>query len=159
MISQTTEYALRAMVLFHSERGKAWTTAELASQARVPGDYLAKVLQRLGRAGLIAGSRGAKGGYRLAKRRKKITILEVVRAVDPLPRIHRCPLGLRSHGAKLCPLHRRLDEAAALVEASFGGATLDELTEKPTTAGRRPCRFPAKAATAVIAAAAAAKRP
>jgi Rrf2 family protein len=141
MISQTTEYALRAMVLFHSEREKAWTAAELAAETKVPGDYLAKVLQRLGRAGLIAGSRGAKGGYRLAKKRGKITILEVVQAVDPLPRIHRCPLGLRSHGTKLCPLHRRLDEAAAQVEASFGGTTLDELTKKPA-AGLRPCRFP-----------------
>jgi DNA-binding IscR family transcriptional regulator len=51
----------------------------------------------------------------------------VVHAVDPLPRIHTCPLHLQSHGVKLCALHRRLDDAFALVEKAFRSSTIADL--------------------------------
>jgi len=54
-------------------------------------------------------------------------MLTVVNAVDPIPRIQTCPLGLKEHGVNLCPLHRRLDDAYSLVERAFASTTLDEL--------------------------------
>lgn len=62
---------------------------------------------------------------------EKLTILDVINAVDPIKRIHTCPLNFRTHGAQLCPLHRRLDRALALVEDEFKNTTLAEvLAEK-----------------------------
>ncbi|HVJ65335.1 MAG TPA: Rrf2 family transcriptional regulator [Bdellovibrionota bacterium] len=149
MISQTTEYALRAMVLLCSDTDRSWKTSEIARLTKVPPDYLAKVLQQLGRADLVVGTRGAGGGFRLAKDPKGTTLLEVVNAVDPLPRIRTCPLGLRSHGTRLCALHKRLDAATQLVENAFGESTLAELvaqSHEPTAS--RPCDFPLRASTA-----------
>ena len=40
----------------------------------------------------------------------EVTILDVVNAVDPIQRIKTCPLGLKTHGVRLCPLHRRMDD-------------------------------------------------
>lgn len=143
MFSHTTEYALRAMVILSSDREKVWTNTELAGLSKVPSDYLAKVLQLLSRSELIHGSRGAKGGYRLVKDPEKITILEVVQAVDPIERIKKCPLGIKSHGTNLCPLHRRLDDAAAAIETEFGKASLMELVEQGMLPGAsKPCDFP-----------------
>ena len=57
---------------------------------------------------------------------------DVVQSVDPIQRIKTCPLGLTSHGVNLCPLHRRLDEAIALVEQALRNSTLAELVAEPT---------------------------
>lgn len=62
-----------------------------------------------------------------ASARKKISILEVVNAVDPIARITTCPLGLEAHGPNLCALHKKLDEVAAEIERSFGATTLRDL--------------------------------
>jgi DNA-binding IscR family transcriptional regulator len=62
----------------------------------------------------------------------ELTILEVVNAVEPIGRIRECPLGLRSHGVRLCPLHKRLDDAVAMVEAAFRDTTLAEVLNEPS---------------------------
>jgi Rrf2 family protein len=77
--------------------------------------------------------RGIGGGVVLAKRPAKLTILDVVNAVEPIVRIRKCPLGLKSHGVHLCPLHRRMDNALATIESAFGDTTLAELLAEPTT--------------------------
>lgn len=143
MISLTTEYALRAMVILSSDTERAWSNSEIAELTKVPSDYLSKVLQQLTRAKLIESLRGSKGGFRLIKDPEKLTILEVVQTVDPLPRILRCPLGLKSHGIKLCALHRRLDSAMEMVEKAFAESTLSELVSTERTKKvSRPCEFP-----------------
>lgn len=68
----------------------------------------------------------------LTKAADKITVLEVVNAVDPIQRIRTCPLGLAAHGVRLCPLHKRLDNAMATVEAAFEHTTLAEILAEPT---------------------------
>ena len=76
--------------------------------------------------------RGVGGGMSLAKPAAELTILEVVNAVEPIQRIKTCPLGLKSHGVRLCPLHRRVDDAMAMVESAFGKTTLAEILSEPT---------------------------
>ena len=68
----------------------------------------------------------------LVKSPEELTILEVVNAVEPIQRIRVCPLGLATHGIRLCPLHRRLDEAMAMVEDAFRRTTLAEVLAEPT---------------------------
>lgn len=132
MISQTVEYALRAVIHLASEAPKARTTDEIAEITRVPRAYLSKVLQSLSRAGLVRSQRGLGGGMTLTKPANELTILEVVSAVDPIQRIRTCPLGLEVHGVHLCPLHKRLDNALAMVENAFGGTTLAEVLAEPS---------------------------
>ena len=132
MFSQTVEYALRAVAHLAYEAPSARTTEQLAEATRVPPAYLSKVLQALSRGGIVKSQRGVGGGMSLVKRPDELTILEVVNAVEPIQRIKTCPLGLKSHGVRLCPLHRRLDDAMAQVEAAFGGTTLAEVLNEPT---------------------------
>ncbi|MCC6491421.1 MAG: Rrf2 family transcriptional regulator [Pirellulales bacterium] len=140
MISQTAEYALRAVVYLASQKDVPRTTAYVAEATKMPAGYLAKVMQSLCRAGLIQSRRGLNGGFLLKNQPGEITLLAIVNAVDPIRRYPECPLGIVSHGRRLCPLHRRLDEAAAMVEAAFQKTTVAELIETP----REPksCRFP-----------------
>jgi Rrf2 family protein len=99
----------------------------------VPRDYLAKILQGLARGGIVTTQRGVGGGVTLGRDPADLTILDVVNAVEPIRRITTCPLGLKTHGVRLCPLHRRLDSAMATVEAAFGKTTLAEILAEPTS--------------------------
>ena len=89
------------------------------STRSLPVSYLAKILQVLTRANLIHSQRGAKGGFVLGVPAQQLTLLDVVRVVDTSYRIAKCPMELPLHVARLCPLHRRLDEAAASVETTI----------------------------------------
>jgi len=132
MFSQSVEYALRAVVHLADKAPEPRTTDQIATATRVPKAYLSKILQGLSRGGIVHSQRGIGGGMTLTKRPDELTILEVVNAVDPIRRIKTCPLGIETHGIRLCPLHRRLDNAMATVEAAFGRTTLAEVLAEPS---------------------------
>ncbi|MCO6044356.1 Rrf2 family transcriptional regulator [Aeoliella sp. ICT_H6.2] len=128
MLSMTAEYALRAVAYLASDTSIAFSADVLAKQTKVPRRYLTRVLQDLCAAGLVQSRPGPGGGYELIPRTDKLTILDVVNMVDPIERIKKCPLGLKSHKA-LCPLHAELDKAFAATEAAFAGVTIKQLVE------------------------------
>jgi Rrf2 family protein len=132
MFSQTTEYALRAVVWLAVHHDSPQTTQQIAAATRVPAGYLSKVMQALGRADLVGSQRGLHGGFVLSRPPEAINVLEVVDAVDPIRRIEICPLGLKSHGQKLCALHRRLDNAIAHIEKTLAESTLADLLLEPS---------------------------
>jgi len=141
MFSQTVEYALRAVVHLADQAPSPRTTEQIAVATLVPKAYLSKVLQGLCHAKIMQSKRGLGGGMVLTKPPSELTILEVVNAVEPIGRIRECPLGLTAHGVRLCPLHKRLDNAMAMVEEAFRQTTLAEILAEPTKS-RPLCDFP-----------------
>ncbi len=129
MFSQTVEYALRAMVVLANAPDSPQTAQSISDIAKLPPDYLFKVMQPLVKAGLVVAQRGKRGGFMLGRNSGEVTIFDVVNAVDPIHRIHTCPLKLRTHGIRLCPLHRKLDSALAMVEDALKSSTLAEVIE------------------------------
>jgi len=59
-------------------------SAEITGRQGIPRRYLEQVLQQLVRAGILEGVRGPKGGYRLARERRRVTVGEIVRVVRAL---------------------------------------------------------------------------
>lgn len=131
MLSQTVEYALRAVVHLAIHSPQPQTTGEIAAATQVPTAYLSKVLQGLREKGIVRLQRGVGGGVSLARGPQELTILDVVNAVDPIRRITTCPLDLKAHGVRLCALHRRMDDALQHMESAFRETTLAELLEDP----------------------------
>ena len=126
MLSKTAEYALRTIACLAASPQSASAADEIAAKTQVPRRYLHRVLQDLGKAGIVLSRSGPGGGYLLACDPEEVTILSVVNAVSPLERIRHCPLGLPSH-TQLCPLHQELDRAYAATEAAFGEVTIGEI--------------------------------
>jgi Rrf2 family transcriptional regulator, nitric oxide-sensitive transcriptional repressor len=144
MFSQTAEYALRAAVYLASQDGTPRTTQEIAAATKVKLAYLSKVMQGLGRKGLVQSQRGLHGGFTLTRPADELTVLDIITAVDPIQRIKSCPLGIKDH-INLCPLHRRLDQAMKLVEEALQKSTLAELLIEPERARGIPiplCSWP-----------------
>lgn len=140
MISQTAEYALRAAVFLAEKPEEAFSIPRIADATQVPAHYLAKVMQDLGKQGVVLSRRGVKGGYMLVRSADELTLYEIVQAVDPILRITSCPLGLESHRHELCSLHARIDHACAGFESAFRATTLrqllDESARLPSEGGR-----------------------
>ncbi len=59
-------------------------SGEITRRQGIPRRYLEQVLQQLVRAGVLAGVRGPRGGYRLARERRRVTVGEIVRVVRSL---------------------------------------------------------------------------
>lgn len=135
MFSQTIEYALRAMVHLAAVESDVSLTSEIiAERTKVPKGYLSKILRDLVVADLVSSLRGPNGGFTLARSSKDISVLDVINAVDPITRIKKCPLGNPAH-VNLCPLHKRLDDAIAMIEREFKRTSLAEVLESNSKIG------------------------
>ncbi len=74
----STTHALRAVAHLAGEDGGVVLGRDLARTVGVPAPYLAKVLATLARVGVLSATRGARGGYRLARPAEQIRLAEVV---------------------------------------------------------------------------------
>lgn len=82
-LSKKVEYALIAMIHMDSAPAGSLSTArEIADRRSVPLELLGKVLQALVRGGLVDSEQGVKGGYRLLRSLDRVTLGEVVEAVE-----------------------------------------------------------------------------
>ncbi|MBI2479972.1 MAG: Rrf2 family transcriptional regulator, partial [Planctomycetia bacterium] len=139
MVSQTAEYALRAIIYLAYERDTPCTITEISFAIDAPSSCLSKVMKGLSRAGIVKSKRGLRGGFTLIRDPGELTILEVVNAVDAFQRIERCPLGKPAHTSGLCPLHRRMDNVMAAAERTLDATTFGDILEEPGLLCSLPC--------------------
>ncbi|HEY9787238.1 MAG TPA: Rrf2 family transcriptional regulator [Candidatus Obscuribacterales bacterium] len=129
MVSQTAEYALRAVVYLAMNPGPR-TTEEIAASTKVPPAYLSKIMSAMTRAGLVASRRGVRGGFVLTKEPQDITILSAMSTVEPIYRVKSCPIPHADDNAHLCPLHQKLDAAFANAERVLAQASISDIIEQ-----------------------------
>jgi Rrf2 family protein len=91
-LSKKVEYgliALRHMAM--KPAGNVVTTKELAKEYNLPYELLAKILQKLARAGVIRSLQGVKGGYTLSQRPEDLKVASVIRIIeDSRPMVAEC---------------------------------------------------------------------
>lgn len=131
MLSQTGEYALRAVVhLAQQGRDGPLKIDEIATALDIPRNYLSKILHRLVGAGLLTSARGPTGGFRLAVAADELTLAEVVEAFDPVLADRRCLLGKeRCSDAHPCQAHVRWKVVASSVGGFFRDTTVADLLD------------------------------
>ena len=137
LLPEACEYALRAVVWLAQRPGHPQKVRQIAEGTHSAPGYLVKVLQGLARAEILSAQRGSHGGFTLVRDPAELTALEVINAIDPIERIRRCPLGLEAHSECLCPMHQRIDDALATIEASFRDSTVNDLIRAPGRSKRR----------------------
>lgn len=81
-ISDAASMAMHTLALMSVEPEMIYATRSVAEKLAVSGAHLAKVFQRLARAGLVESERGPKGGFRLGKPAEDISLLEVYEAIE-----------------------------------------------------------------------------
>jgi Rrf2 family transcriptional regulator, iron-sulfur cluster assembly transcription factor len=93
MISQTAEHALRALLYLTRQDGRSVSANDIAYAIDAPANYLGKILQTLSRHGLVTGTRGPAGGFRLAADPSRISIADIVNVFKEPVRSKVCLLG------------------------------------------------------------------
>jgi Rrf2 family protein len=84
-LSRKTLLALEAVIdIAFNARPEPVQAKEITARQGVPQRYLEQVMQQLVRAGILKGVRGPKGGYRLARERRRISVGDVVRIAEAI---------------------------------------------------------------------------
>ena len=133
-LTRECDYAFVVLVfLARQDRDRVVACDDIAASLDIPYDFLAKILQKLARAGLVVSKQGPRGGYLLARRTFEISFTDVFRAIDdPLllvecvqPQSCRCPrLALCSIIETMHVLHQRLATV-------FDSVTVADLVSAP----------------------------
>lgn len=132
LLSKACEYGLRATLHLSTIPEGDYVSSRAVSEALgLPYPFLAKVVQTLAQADLLASSRGAAGGVRLAHPPGAIRLRAIVEAIDGPDLFTDCVLGLPGCGDRQpCPLHQPWTEARARIAEMFDGTTLGDLAER-----------------------------
>ena len=124
MLSTASIYALRAMSCLAEYPDEPLTSKDIADKVGIHSEYLAKVLGVLSRAGLIHSRRGRGGGFALRKSPDEMTILEIVRATEPISRFEQWPLEGPNSCQELEGLRHLINLAIRDVEQRFASTSL-----------------------------------
>jgi Rrf2 family protein len=133
MISTTAEYALRALsYLARQPRGSSILGRELAREADVPANYLAKILLNLRRSGLVAAARGTGGGYRLRRTAGRICLNEIVELFDGTIVGEACILGhqRKCSAQNPCTAHHAWRDVRAAYNHFLTATTLADISQE-----------------------------
>ena len=144
MLSQTSRYALHALIVIARSGGQA-NVREIAEQAAIPTNYLSKILHVLGRRGLLRSSRGAGGGFQLARAPEEIPLIEIIDSFEDRQFFARCLLGSEScPEGRPCAAHALWAPIVEQTRRFFETTTLADLLAEgqPLGASAQPTSLP-----------------
>ena len=130
IIRRNTDYALRATVeLAGRFGGEPVATKDLALRCDIPYQLACKLLQRLNKARVVKSIMGPEGGFALFKNPSKITVRQVVEAVQGPVRLNRCLLNKKlCRLSSNCTISPELGRLQKKINAYLGGLTLRQLS-------------------------------
>lgn len=143
-IQRGTDYGVRVMCYLATlESGARAKLEQLSGATDVPPSFLSKILQSLTRAGLVHSHRGSSGGFSLGAPAGRITLLDVITALEGPVALNLCLMASdRCHLQPACPVHLVWCEAQGKVTEILRSYTLDKVNSVrpsfPRTGEPRP---------------------
>ena len=132
IFSKSCEYALQAsLYLAQQPRDRYALLRDISDRLDIPYHFLSKILQTLVRGGVVISSKGASGGFALARSPKEIALVDIVRAVDGEKFLDACMLGFPECGDKNpCPIHSQWKRAKGIILTILNQKKLSELSKE-----------------------------
>lgn len=105
-ITRQTDYAIRCIIFLAEHPNEVMVVDEVARAKSIPKVFLSKILQKLTRVGIVRSYRGVKGGFKLAKSPKDITLLDVIEAIEGPVAMNICAIDKRlCNLSNTCSVH------------------------------------------------------
>jgi Rrf2 family iron-sulfur cluster assembly transcriptional regulator len=125
-------YAVTAMLdlALRYDKG-AVTLAEIAKRQGISLSYLEQLFAKLRRSGLVDSVRGPGGGYTLAMEPAKISVAEIIVAINENIDATRCGGEKNCHGDETCLTHQLWEDLSIRIHEFLNGITLGDLVTKP----------------------------
>ena len=139
-LSNKGRYAVRALfdIAFYNE-GQPTQVKDIAERQGVPPRFLEQIFQDLKRAGIVGSKRGPQGGYRLARPAERISLGDVVRALEGPLVLGDGAAGPRKGMDSLTVLDDVFKDLSSRVEACFDNVTIEDICHRAEALGlRRP---------------------
>jgi Rrf2 family iron-sulfur cluster assembly transcriptional regulator len=132
VVRRNTDYAARLMVHLAKHHGNGpISTRAAAAEEQVPYQLACKLMQKLNNAKLVTSCMGPKGGFVLGAEPSKISLLEVVEAIQGPISINRCVLSEDACSRKTtCTVRDKLINIQKIMTRGLAAITLDELTRR-----------------------------
>ena len=129
-LTKKADYGLIAMrhLAEHADLG-ACSAKDLAEMYSIPQEALAKILQRLTKAGLLVSQYGTNGGYILSRNPRQISALQVIRAIEGPMFITSCSVGDDCEQSDHCTIRGPLRKVSRSIEEVLNRLTIWEMTE------------------------------
>ena len=130
VLRRNTDYGLRMMAALaeHFNNGQLMSARQLASDGHFSYQLGCKLLQKLGGAKLIKSAMGPKGGFTLSREPSKITLMQIIKALQGGIRLNRCLSD--GHGCEFlseCEINTRLSCLQLYIDGYLDGITLAEI--------------------------------
>ena len=128
MISQTAEYALRAVLhLAQHADDKPVSVDAVAEALDIPRNYLSKILHTLAKDGVLTSLRGPGGGFNLSVPSDELCLLDVINPFDRLNDRRQCLLGRKECSDDTpCPAHHSWRDVSDQVTDFFSHTTIEQ---------------------------------
>jgi Rrf2 family transcriptional regulator, iron-sulfur cluster assembly transcription factor len=134
-LTRKGEYAIRGIIyLAQQQSGKISLISEIADAVGAPQTFLAKIFQNFAKQGIVHSYRGTGGGFVLARPSSRITLREVVEAVEGPIIPNRCLTGKGGCDMNdICLVHPVWREVQSKIVSILDGVTFEELARKAAT--------------------------
>lgn len=131
-ITRQTEYGIKTLIeLAKSPEGQLVSAKTISERQDIPETFLHKTLQLLSRAGLVVTQRGVQGGVRLALPAEKITIMDILKAIEGPLAINVCLVpGYSCDQLQTCRVRRILGRAQAAMATELSRETLADIIDE-----------------------------
>jgi len=126
-LSKKADYGLIALKHLAMHADESISAREIAVQYHIPAELLAKVLQKLAGKGLLVSQHGMNGGYVLARDPARISIVDVVEALEGPISITPCEKGDDCQQLQTCSVRDPLLKIKAKVVRILGDTSIYEL--------------------------------
>lgn len=129
LFSRRCEYALQAILfLARQPEGITITSRDLTDRLGLPFHFVAKILQDLRKDGLLVSSKGPSGGFALAIPADRISLLQIVDAIDGGEILQSCVLGFdKCSNETPCSMHHEWSAIRGKIFNVLGAKNLDEM--------------------------------
>ncbi len=128
LITRNTDYAVRAVCYLAKNKDRLVAAPELVRELKIPRPFLRKIMQMLGRGGVVKSSKGAGGGFRLNVAPNKILIIRLIEIFQGPFNINECVFKkVLCPNRKRCCLKKKIDKIEDLVLSELGSITIGEL--------------------------------
>ncbi len=139
ILSKLADYGVIVATHLAAESGRQLTAAAVADEVRLPRATVAKILKSLAHAGLVTATRGAAGGYRLARPARLISVAEVVAAIDGDIGLTQCSVHVAEcTRTDYCPTRPHGRAINRAVEQALTAVSLEAMLTPAAFIPRRP---------------------
>ncbi len=134
-LSRMADYAVVLMTCLPENRGSSKSASDLACETRLPLPTVSRILKKLAQRDLLESTRGANGGYRLARLQCDITVVDIIAAVDgPIALTNCVEDGPGDCGIEtFCPLRSHWQLINSAISHALRQVTLADLISPITT--------------------------